>query len=199
MAVVLLLRLASRALEAAASGRNRQVELPAALRRVRRGSPEERVRDQAQADTLLAALLESTVGGVGDDVVVVFCELVLAEKSRRAPASPVQLRAAVDRPPWSDVVNDPGVSLAEIVVRVRPEAILVLEASAKDTASLRAMIKAGEQHRVAAAEGTALRGELAPAHALERPHVHDAGDREVAKERACWPAKHVDVADTTRE
>src|SRR5690348_9093686 len=111
------------------------------------------------------------------------------------PVRSVELRAGVDRPARCDIVHDARVTLPEIESCIRSKAVLVLIAGAEDAAAARAVVETSEQHRVAGAEGPTFGGELRSAHALERPHVHHAGEREIAEERARRTAHDVDVAN----
>src|SRR6185437_5059219 len=140
-AVIHFFGLAAASLEAAARGRDREEELPVALRRVHGGAPEQRPGEPAQTDPLLRAILPSAIGRVGYDVVIARGEFVLAQKAGRFPVGSVQLDAAVDAPYRRQVVHDAQVSLLDVGATVRSPAIFVVPSRAEHAAAFRAVVE----------------------------------------------------------
>ncbi len=197
--LVLLLGLAPRALAAAAFWRRREEELPATLRGVDGAPPHQPpTGHDAQAGPLLRAALESAVGPVGHRVERLALELVHRDEPGRVPAGAVQLDARVEGGTPRQVVDEPRVALTEVISAVRAPAVLT-EAAEPEDAAVEIMVEAAEQRALEPPVGTAAEHPRGARHALDRSHVHHAGQREVAVQRARGPGGDRDVADRLRE
>ena len=96
-------------------------------------------------------------------------------------------------------MHDARVALRDVVARVGPEAVLLHVARAEHAAAARAVVEPRHAHDVGSAERSAGRRQLAASHAVERPHVHRAREREVAEQRARRAVDDVDVANAAGE
>ena len=200
-AIVVFLGLAAVALEAPARRRNREEDPPVALRRVHGRAPEHVAAEHAQARALLRVDFVPLVGRVGDDVVVVRVELIFAEVAGRVPARAVELDAAIDRGVRREIVDEAHVPLPEIVVAVRTPPALVHVARADDAVRRRARVvaEAGERGALDVPRGSAVDPRARAIEMIERAHVDDAGEREVAEERARRTLDHIEILDHLRE
>src|SRR6186997_2344732 len=143
VAGILLFGLRTAAFLSATFRRCGEKELPAALRRVKRRSPDRAPMQHPKAHALLGASLESAVGLVRDGVEHATLELVGRDEARGVPRRAVELDAGIESRVRRQVPYRPAVALQEVVAAVGPPAVLAHGAKAKDAAR-RVVIEPGE-------------------------------------------------------